>query len=176
MEIVVSTALFSIVVYITFAIFQGVIVSQRATMISQNVQEATRYAFEVMSKEIRMAQKRRDTCALTSNRRVYDVNDNSAPYSGDQLRFTNSNSLCTTYYLAGGQLFVRRGAEVFAITPNDITLSNLNFSVTDDVFGVVLPTTQPRVTISVEASQGGGPTVLAENITLQTTISSRSYQ
>jgi len=175
-EIVVSTTLFSIVIYITFAIFQGVVVSQRSTVISQNVQEATRYAFEVMSKEIRMAQKRRAACALTSNRKVYDTNDNTAPYVGSELRFVNTDNLCTTYYLAGGQLFVRRGAENFAITPDDITLTNLNFSVTDDVFGAAAPTTQSRVTISVEASQGGGPNVIGENIRLQTTISSRSYQ
>ncbi|MFH0892319.1 MAG: prepilin-type N-terminal cleavage/methylation domain-containing protein [Candidatus Falkowbacteria bacterium] len=176
-EIVVATALFSMVSYAAVATFQGVMKSQRSTVISQNVQESMRYALEIMGKEMRMAQKRiSGDCILSNNNRIYDTNDVSGV--GDSLSFINSRKACVTYSLVGGRLRINRFGEPssYYITPDDIVINDLSFRVVDEGANTVPPSVHPRVTITLEASMAGGAGVPAENVRLETTISARSYQ
>ncbi|OGF26723.1 hypothetical protein A2303_06440 [Candidatus Falkowbacteria bacterium RIFOXYB2_FULL_47_14] len=176
-EIVVATALFSMVSYAAVVTFQGVMKSQRSTVISQNVQESMRYALEIMGKEMRMAQKRiSGDCVLSNNNRIYDTNDASGV--GDSLSFINSRKACVTYSLVGGRIRINRFGEPssYYITPNDIVINDLSFRVVDEGANTVPPSVQPRVTITLEASMAGGAGVPAENVRLETTISARSYQ
>ena len=54
-ELIVAVALFSVTILSAMQIFQMVVEGQRSAIAAQSVQESMRYAFEIMSKEIRMA-------------------------------------------------------------------------------------------------------------------------
>ena len=56
-EMIVAVAIFATSVLTATQIFQIGIQGQRKSMAAQNIQESMRYAFEVMDKEMRSAQK-----------------------------------------------------------------------------------------------------------------------
>src|SRR3989339_604522 len=55
MELIVSMAIFSASILMATGVFKSAIEGQRSAIAAQNTQESMRYAFEVMSKEIRGA-------------------------------------------------------------------------------------------------------------------------
>lgn len=159
-ELIVAMAIFSVLMLATLDIFKMVIEGQRNAIGSQDIQESMRYALEVMSKEIRMAQKVTDECGVTGNG-IYAV-------SADRLYFKNKDSKCVIYELASDRLQITRGADLGFITPSIIKLSNLKFNVVDGA------SVQSRVTIStdVEISKG----THKQSMKIQTTVSSRHYE
>jgi len=168
-EMIVVIAIFSVTMLAATDIFKWVIQGQKNALAAQTVQENIRYAFETMSKEIRMAQES-DTGCLGSG--IYKVYNTSA--SNSRLYFRNQNGDCVTYYLSGNAIMVTRAGTSAAITPDEITVSNLNFSVADDLISA-LHTNQPRVTMTMDVG-AVGKVLHQQNMKLQFTISSRYYQ
>lgn len=161
-ELIVAMAIFSVLMLATLDIFKMVIEGQRNAIGSQDIQESMRYALEVMSKEIRMAQKATDECGVTGSG-IYAVSAGN-----DILYFKNKDSKCVIYELASDRLQITRGVDTGVITPSIIKLSNLKFYIVDGA------SVQSRVTIStdVEISKG----THKQSMKIQTTVSSRHYE
>lgn len=162
-ELMVAMAIFSVLMLATLDIFKMVIEGQRNAINSQNVQESMRYALEVMSKEIRMAQKASVAeCGVPAGS-IYAINA-----AEDTLYFKNKDSKCVVYELINYRLQITRGVDSGVITPSIIKLSNLKFHIVDAA-GV-----QPRATISMDAEISQG--TRKQSMKIQTTVSSRHYE
>lgn len=170
LELTVAIAIFSVVILSATQIFKMVLEGQRNAIAAQNIQESMRYVLEVMSKEIRMAQKEDETiknCPLITDDKVYEA-------SGDGnaiLAFKNYNGDCVKYYLDSGRFKIDRGSDSGYITPDEINITNLEFVVVDD--GIV--NEQSRVTIKMDV-EAVGKEMHEQATKIQTTISSRYYE
>ncbi|MCK4553738.1 prepilin-type N-terminal cleavage/methylation domain-containing protein [Candidatus Parcubacteria bacterium] len=175
LEMMVAVAIFSVVMLSATKIFQIVIESQRSAIAAQNLQESMRYAFEVMAKEIRMAQKITSGSDCTG---LYNIPSSNIIYylpSSQELRFKNIYNECVKYYLNGTRLKIGRNPDVGSavegyITPDEIEVSNLEFIVIDDVGNE-----QSMVTIKMDI-EAVGSQLHKQTMKIQTTISSRYYE
>ena len=179
LEMLVAVSLFSVVVLAATGIFKMVTEGQRNAIAAQNIQENMRYAFEAMSKEIRMAQKSEHNCeSVVGDLAVYKVYNVTANIQGDILYFKNKNGDCVAYYLeddAGiSRLKVYRGTSANFITPNEIKVSNLKFNVIDDDIGA-FHTVQPLVLMTMEV-EAIGKAMHKQSMRIQTAVSSRYYE
>ncbi len=168
LEMIVVVAIFSVTILAATDIFKWVIEGQRNALAAQNVQENMRYAFETMGKEIRMAQLR-NGCGPVDINKVYDTS-----VSNTRLHFRNQDGDCVTYYLNSNALMVTRAGNSAAVTPNEIKVSNLIFSVVDDLDGEV-HSLQSRVTMAMDV-EAVGKIMHRQKIRLEFTISSRYYE
>ncbi|OGF24917.1 hypothetical protein A2331_06135 [Candidatus Falkowbacteria bacterium RIFOXYB2_FULL_34_18] len=170
MELIVSMAIFSASILMATGVFKSAIEGQRSAIAAQNTQESMRYAFEVMSKEIRGAigTDGGSNCPAPGQpNRTFNV-------IGGGLNFENSSNECVLYNINGNnELEITRGIDSLPITPDEVKVSNLQFDVIDDAPGA--HTVQPRVTIKMEAEIDTPREMYRQKIILQTTISSRSY-
>ena len=169
-EFLVSVALFSVIILSATSIFKLVIDGQRSALASQNVQESLKYFFEVMDKEMRMAQKNNGICSGIDNAKIFAVSENAY---GDVLRFKNRYGECVEYALAadGGNLRfqVSRNSNYDFISPKKIRVNNLPFVLSDAV------NTQPMVTVNFRAWALDEAQFKSE-MKIQTTITSRYYK
>lgn len=177
-EILVAVSLFSFTILSATGLFKSVMDGQRSALASQNIQESMRYAFEVMSKEIRMAQASDGTCKTlfnpqpTPTNKVYNTTTDAG---GNQiLYFKNQNDECVVYYLTNKRINIIRNYNTGAITSASIKINSLKFFVIDNAIGSS-NSLQPRVTISVEAVFDEGRST-RQKINIQTSVSSRSYE
>ncbi len=168
-ELIVVIAIFSVTIIAATDIFKWVIQGQKNALAAQSVQENMRYAFETMSKEIRMAEES-DTGCLGSG--IYKVYNTSV--SNSRLDFRNQNGDCVAYYLSSNAITVSRAGTTASITPDEIKISNLTFNVADDLIGA-LHTIQPRVTMAMDV-EAVGKILYRQKMRLQFTISSRFYE
>ncbi|MDD5528303.1 MAG: hypothetical protein PHO56_05050 [Patescibacteria group bacterium] len=171
LELSVSVALFSLTIILAAGIFETVINSQRIAVVSENLQENVRYDFERMGKEIRTAQRDAGhTCIPSGN--IYWTN-----VSGTQLQFLNYHRQCVCYYLAGSQLMVASGGcnigapvNPLPLTPQELNISKTVFKITDSATKVqAAVSVRMHFSVSVKGST-------AEQIDMETSLSSRSYQ
>lgn len=169
MEIIVSMALFASIVLSAAQIFKMVIESQRNAIIAQNMQGGARYAFDTMSKEIRMAQKdEAGNCTGEGNaNRVYAVSAD-----GQELYFKNYHGECVAYYLDSENeaLMIERHGYVAKTLPDKIKVKSLQFSIVDDIDNV-----QSLVTANLEV-EAEGKEAEKQNMIIQTAVSSRYYE
>jgi prepilin-type N-terminal cleavage/methylation domain-containing protein len=170
-EVLVSVALFSVIIMSTTQIFKMVIDSQRSALATQNVQESLKYFLEVVGKEIRMAQKDNGVCMLVPDDKIFAVASNAY---GDALYFKNYYNQCVAYYLYNDgdeQRFrVSRGVNTDFISPAKIRIDTLNFTLTEDP-----ATVQPAVTLNLKAHALGQGEFKSE-MDIQTTMTSRYYK
>lgn len=171
MELMVSVTIFVVILMSMTSIFKMVIDSQREAIATQNVQENLKYFFEVISKEIRMAQKAGGGCAhLPANRRfIKDINS-----AGDILYLKNYHNECVTYDLAADangvvRFRVERAGVSDFLSPASINISDLKFIVSEEVGK------QAYVSINLSAHSVGREAEIS-NIHVQTTITSRYYR
>jgi prepilin-type N-terminal cleavage/methylation domain-containing protein len=176
LELIVAVAIFSVIMLSATSIFNLVVQSQANAIAAQNMQENMRYVLEVFSKEIRTARKANNDCDAevgeTAVNKVYNTNA-----AKDILFFKNKDDECVKYYIPSGEdrIKVYRGGVIDDyITPNEISISNLKFEVTDDAVGE-FHTTQPKVTI-IMYIEAKGKEINKHKTRLQTTISSRYYE
>ncbi len=183
-EMLVSIAVFSVAVILATSIFKSVIEGQRSAIAAQNTQESMRYALEVMSKEIRMAQKSEDTCdvilTINATDEVYNTDVNN-----EELYFKNKDGYCVAYYLDLDPNGVTRlkidrwdGVNNISgyITPDEIDVSGLKFSVADNLINSPPGNkNQPRVTIKMEVEMAEGKAIHKQKMKIQTTVSARYY-
>ncbi|MFH1822646.1 MAG: prepilin-type N-terminal cleavage/methylation domain-containing protein [Patescibacteria group bacterium] len=168
-ELLVAVTLFAIIILSATQIFNMVVEGQRSAIASQNIQESMRFAFEMMSKEIRMAQKDGvgvyDTCPLVGENKIYDSN-----VPNTELYFKNYHDECVIYYVDAGYLMIQRNGEIAATTPGAIRISNLKFYIVDNIGNE-----QSQVTIKMDI-EATGKELHKQTMKMQTTVSSRYYE
>lgn len=171
-EILVSTALFVIIITSAMNIFKVVIESQQGAIATQNVEESLKYFLEVTSKEIRMAKRNNGLCSHLGVDSLGFYKQSSNDY-GNVLSFRNYHDECVTYALdqtaAGVKRFAitRNGLSGYYITPAKINVDELRF--------VVRNSKQPTVTMELLA-HSLGKDVGDSAMKIQTTLSSRYYK
>lgn len=171
LEMIVAVALFSVTILAATEIFQMVVEGQRSAVAAQNTQENMRYALEVMSKEIRMAQKTTGNgCGPQLDGKVYNL-------QGNRLQFKNIYGECVEYQEQNFRFQIQRypagnppGLTDY-ITPDEIKVSNLEFIVIDDLVGYK----QSMVTLKMDV-EAVGKELHKSKMKIQTTISSRYYE
>lgn len=150
--------------------------AQKDSIAAQTTQEALRFAFEMMSKEIRSAKGdfSGSTCASggAGYNKIFNNESNNHETAANKLYFKNKDDACVVYEEDSDRLKITRGANNGYITPNEIKIVNLKFLI-DDTKSNEVGLFQPSVTISVEAEMLNGP---KQNIKMQTTVSSRNYK
>ncbi len=174
-EVLVSVALFSVIILSVTGIFKMAIDGQRNAIATQNVQESLKYFLEVTAKEIRMAQKNEGVCSGIPDDQIFSV---SASALSDILYFKNYYGECVRYYLAadGDNLRFRISRGNGATPPSDfispakIRINKLHFVIND-----IATTTQQMVTINLNANALDNAQYKSD-MTLQTTITSRYYK
>lgn len=173
-EVIVSVAIFSIIILTITDIFRLVMDGQRAAIAAQNVQESLKYFLEVTGKEIRMAKRSDGSCGVTAGSiyAIYDTQGN------DFLSFKNYYGECVTYRIASfssllyGQtkrFQITRGANTDFISPAQINIDRLDFVLST---GLDL---QPLVTLNLKAHALGTKNAASE-MTIQSSLSSRYYK
>ena len=179
-ELLVSVAIFSVIILSATQIFKMVVEGQRSAISSDNIQSNMRYILEIISKEMRMAERIDDGCdnvfGVTSTNRVYNKTSNEL---GEAFYFKNKDEECTIYYLEEDEnniqrLKIQRGENIGYLTSNDVQIKNLNFLINDNKI-IGNKSVQPSVTISMDIVSVGKEIHLATT-TIQTTISSRYYE
>ena len=173
LELVVSVAIFSVLMLSATQIFKMVIDGQRSSISAQNVQENIRYAMEKMSKEIRMAKISNQECDDEAVYKVFNTADD-----GRELYFKNKNDECVIYYLENNRLkmTVGLGEDAMAdfITPSKIEVSNLKFYADDDLIAA-FHSKQPYVTMMMDV-KAFGQAIHEQKMKIQITVSSRYYE
>ncbi|MFA6194806.1 MAG: prepilin-type N-terminal cleavage/methylation domain-containing protein [Patescibacteria group bacterium] len=172
-EVIVSVALFSVIILSMTQIFKMVIDSQRSALATQNVQESLKYFLEVIGKEIRMAQKNEGVCSGIPDDEIYVISSNAY---GGTLYFKNYYNQCVTYSLdqdgtGDRQRFrVSRGSVSDFISPAKIRIEGLSF-----INASLASTTQPAITLNIKAYALGQGEFKSE-MDIQTTMTSRYYK
>ncbi len=170
MEVIVSVALFSLIILSTTQIFKLVIDSQRSALATQNVQESLKYFLEVTGKEIRMAKKNEGFCAGIPADEIFVVSSNAL---GDTLSFKNYYDQCVSYSLAAdgdnSRFQITRDSTTDFISPAKIKIASLRFILDEGEF------TQPTITLNLRAYALDLRQFESEMI-LQTSIASRYYK
>lgn len=179
MELIVAIGLFSIVVLTSTQVVTTILESQRSSAVTQQLQQNMRYFFEIMSKEVRMAQKSGDECEdlftppASAENKVYNVTEKNGE---DALYFKNQYGECVAYYVSADDvLMIKREDDEASTTPAGLEVKDVEFTVEDIEIGEFLDT-QPKVTVFMELGAGGDHRLAGREMRLQTTISSRYYE
>ncbi|MCG2700783.1 MAG: prepilin-type N-terminal cleavage/methylation domain-containing protein [Candidatus Falkowbacteria bacterium] len=174
LELTVAVAIFSFAVLSATQIFKMVLEGQRSAIAAQSTQESMRYALEVMSKEIRMAQKTRTgsgppECGIPKGTVYLTI-------AGNNLIFKNIHDQCVEYSLENDtngipRLKIKRDSDFAYITPDEIEVSDLEFIVVDDK----VVSDQSSVVMKMIVQAVGQESHKSE-MKIQTAISSRYYE
>lgn len=169
-EVLISTALFVIILLGMTGIFKMILDNQRQAIATQNVQENIKYFFEVTAKEIRMAQRSSGGCPHLPAGARFATSTNAY---GDILYIKNYHGQCVSYYLSDDNGVVRfkveRDFDEGFLSPAKINMAGLRFDVSDTALE------QPMVTMSVSAESIGREASFSK-MTVQTSITSRYYR
>lgn len=168
MEVMVSLAIFTVIILSATGIFKLVIDAQRKEISTQNVEESLKYFLEVVAKEMRSAQPGDGNCGPAGQ--VFVATHN---VYGDQLSFENFYGQCVKYAVqldaAGNKRFyVLRGSQQDFISPAKVTIDSLRFYLSSGT------STQPMVTINIQAHASSGSSGITA-LGIQTTIVARVY-
>lgn len=160
-ELLVSISVFAIVVTMVSGAFTITLKGQNKTATVQNVADNIRYAMEVIAKEVRMG----DSFPPPGTHSDFTFTSNMPARTGNQVRFRLDN----------GRIMFDDDTNP-ATAPEDSLTSSSNVNITALSFIVdgQYPTTQPRVTIVIEAESIGTKVDVATQIQTQTTVSPRS--
>ena len=187
MEILISISLFILIILSATDIFRLVIAGQQKAIAAQNLQESMKYFLEAVDKEVRMAKKESGTCAsyftMPSATSTYALV--TAPNSnGNALVFRNFYDECVMYYLgtttSAGRFIVRRNAVEGPISPTNMNITALNYSL-QNYSSSSLPIARPLVVMELDAKTylgtiGQGTYRDLASIKMQTSLTSRYYR
>jgi prepilin-type N-terminal cleavage/methylation domain-containing protein len=168
-EIMVGAAIFAIVTVAISTVFLSSIRGQRFVFAQQDLVDNTRFALEMMARQIRMVQHDSvaplDDCTGALGQ-IFSA-------GGTSISFVNFSGDCVSFRLDSSKIQIRptAGDPFLDVTSNDIRITNLDFIVAGEDNGDGL---QPRVTIVIEAEAVGTQAPLTPQIRLQTTISARN--
>lgn len=152
-EVIVAIGIFGLVVSMAFGIFGLALTSQRRIIALKNVEDNTRFAIELMAREIRTGKNFSGNTSL--------------------LSFTNAKSESIVYRLNNNTIEKSSdgGSSYLPVTGPETTINYLNFYLTGQAANDGL---QPRITITIGAtSQINNQSA---NLRIQTTISGRFLQ
>lgn len=177
LEIIVSLAIFSVIILMSVGIFQAVLTSQQSTVAAQTKQESLKYVFEVISKDMRSAVRGDDDCELIGGNAVSKIFNKDIISNPDGiLYFKDKDGLCTYYEVLDGTFMVTKGGIMSSTTPHDLLVTAFNFSIVDNAILLPVNTVQPMLTFSIEMEDRAGKDIERQPVTVQTTISSRFYE
>lgn len=167
-EVMVSVAIFSVIILITSQIFSLIVTAQRNAIASQNVQESLKYFLEVIGKEMRMALPDDEGLCIPSGNIYYLTQG----VNGDTLQFKNYNEECVTYstYIDEGVRrfqIIRDGNSGF-ISPIEIEINHLDFVLDENL------NEQSLVTVNIEAEALNLKDVTSQ-MAIQTSVVSRNF-
>ncbi len=171
-EMLVAIAMFMIIIVSITSLSVSAIRNQKMVLANQEISGQASYAFEYISRALRMAQK-------DSAGNCVSVNGNyTNPLGSSSVRFLNHSGKCQEFYLdGGGELKEKKSTDATqggfgtgtALMSDHITITSLDFHLigadnTDNL--------QPRVVIVLDAqaaSVAGTP-----RLRIQTTVSQRN--
>ncbi len=164
-ELMVSIALFAIIVGVISSIFLTSLQGQRKAISFQGIFDQTSYLMEYMSRSLRMA--KRETAAptcLSANNKNYELTK-----SDKGIKFINSQNICQEFYL---DTFTNRLKEVKNSQEQYLTSENSKVT----AFNIVVVDgagLQPKVTFLVTIERKGLKAELVSPMEFQTTLSQR---
>ncbi|PIT94454.1 hypothetical protein COT98_03575 [Candidatus Falkowbacteria bacterium CG10_big_fil_rev_8_21_14_0_10_39_9] len=169
LEVIVSVAIFAVIILAATQIFQSVISSQVKNFSETSLQDDAKYFLEVFTREARGAQKNTTAAALCD-----DIIATSSTYvvTHGALYFQNNLGDCVRYYSkfdADGvnRLVLQRNDDSYYLSSNKIDIDNLSFVVADE------SNIQPLVTMNLTVKSKVNLNLPALNI--QTSINSGWY-
>lgn len=159
-EILVAISIFSVVITGAINLFSSLIKYQKNLIDKAYVLSTLSYSVEYMSKAIRMAQK--DTTG-----KCFESGKNFVLTAGPNIEFLNSSGDCQEFFFDNGAIKVKKLNIAQNLTPANIIIESLNFSVVGEGQNDTL---QPKVSFSLKAkalnSEGA-------SLIIQTTVSQR---
>jgi len=160
-EILVAIFIFSILALALAESFVSASRAQRKALAETQVINSTSYVLEYMSRALRMAKKDSSGSCVVQPNTNYQVLDN-----GNGIKFKNYKNECQTFSLGGaeGKQIVEN--QSVPLTPSDLEVKNLEFTVTGDT-----PGSQPLVTIKFQIQKRDQPETKIE---IQTAVSQRN--
>jgi type II secretory pathway pseudopilin PulG len=167
-ELISAVGIFIMILLMVSGISQSVINGQKAAIASQNTQDNMRFAFEMMSKELRSARGSDTACLGGSPNRIFNM-------SGNDLYFRNKDGECVYYFLQNDALWIDRDGESGRVTPDEVVVTGLEFDITDNPIAGPIDL-QPRITLKIDTEIYDRRGVSTQPFTMQTTISSRFYE
>ena len=166
-EILVSVAVFSLVMAATSGIFVTVLQGQRKSLANQELINNTSYNLEYISRLLRMARKQTaqlPSC-LSQNGLNYEITR-----TGQGIKFLNYQGICYEFYLDAGRMYQKKDTEILPLTPAKIEVSLLKFSLSGASESDNL---QPRLTFALAVNTKGQRPEEKAEIKVQTTVSQR---
>jgi prepilin-type N-terminal cleavage/methylation domain-containing protein len=174
-EVIVSVAIFSVIILTVTDIFRLVMDGQRTAIATQNVQESLKYFLEVTGKEIRMAKRSDGSCPGVTAGSIFGLTDTAG---ADILSFKNYYDECVSYQLetftsplyGEVQRFqITRDLDTDFISPAQINIDRLDFVLSNEL------SKQPLISLNLKAHALGVKTGVSEMI-IQSSLSSRYYK
>ncbi len=143
------------------------IAAQRRALATQELVSQTSYLAEYMSRHIRQAKKETDQGCLSQAGKNYELT-----HGGQGLKFNNSQNQCQEFFLDTLRVKEVRGGQTQYLTPDDSTVTILNFSVSGETDTDAL---QPKVSLFINLQTTGTRPESVISIPFQTTISQRNF-
>lgn len=166
LEVIVSVAIFAVIVLAASQIFQSVISSQVKSFTETALQDDVRYFVEIFTREARGAMKNTTGSSICGGN---IPNGTTYVFAGNALYFQNKLSQCVAYYPSVdsdgiNRLVISRDGTPFYVTSNKVDVDSFEFVVADSA------TVQPLVTMNLTVKSKTNPNLPALNI--QTSVSS----
>ncbi len=159
-EILVSIAIFLIIITAFFGLFSSAFFSQRKSLNSAYLLNNGSYITEYMGRALRMAQK--DVIGV-----CIFAKSNYESLDSASIKFLNYDSECQEFYLEQGKIMVGRDGIFQALTPINLIVESIKFEILgasqEDLF-------QPKVSFSIKMKTLKEP---VESISVQATVSQR---
>lgn len=108
-ELLVATAIFIFVMMTLMSIVTGLATAQKKGIIIQNMQENTRFALEMMGREIKLARKSNTTIDPLGV--CVPSGKNFRLASETKLQFINHLNQCVSYELDSNQYYIKRSVD-----------------------------------------------------------------
>ena len=157
-EMIVSVAIFTLLVSAGSGIFLSSIKAQRQSLATQEVLDQTSYLMEYMSKALRMAKKDMlGTCTGTAKLNY--------AFKNQCIKFKNYQGACQQFCLVSSRLKDENGNY---LTSDNLTVSSFKVELSGQ-YQPPIDSQQPRITIFLKIQGKEG-----SKIEIQTTISQRN--
>lgn len=175
-EVLVSVAIFSMLISVFAGFLVGSIRSQQRALASQQLVDSVSYNLEYISRALRMARKDIAGGCVGAGFN-YETN-----VGRDRIRFLNYEGRCQEFFLEGNRLRERRSTDgrtvnfgtALSLTPAVLPVISFRLGPSDSWGQTQTPLTQPRVTLSLRIERSGGPGEPPLSMNIQATISQRN--